>query len=257
MIRTNAYRSSDYAPAMRLLCCSDTHGRRPPPLDEDGAIAWLHAGDVESGPDVDASMLEVDPRLDPLLAPVATWFDSRPIPVHLVRGNHDCVDVYRAFDAGRDVGGRVVPLAPGVWLAGLGWHGERYFELPTDSDLMSALTSLERQLRRLAGPGDAVVLLSHYPLRADEARPAHPMNAEDSAGIRAFVDRVRPALVVEGHVHHRAGTSIALAHDDGRLTWVVNPGRAGCVVEIDVAPARGPVAVRPSFPLPRPGSAPP
>ena len=135
----------------RLLCCSDTHGQLPPALCEQGATAWLHGGDAMHGPAAVDDDEPIDPLLDPLRAPIARWFMERPIPVYIVRGNHDIADDFAAFQHASDVGGFVRQIAPRLFVAGIGWHGEKYFELPRESDLEPMCQQVIRQATRLVG----------------------------------------------------------------------------------------------------------
>src|SRR3954454_19310461 len=134
----------------RFLCCSDTHGTVPPTIDESGAIAWLHAGDVNNGPTAvgDGS----DPLEDPLRCDAARWFVTRRLPVFVVKGNHDGVDDFRAFSDATNLTGRVAEVAPRLYVAGIGWHGERYYELPFEADLRKVCDAVLRQTRRLVMP---------------------------------------------------------------------------------------------------------
>jgi Icc-related predicted phosphoesterase len=192
----------------RLLCCSDTHGRLPPALDEAGATAWLHAGDVANGPELVAD--GSDPLADPLREPVARWFASRPIPVVLVRGNHDTADDFGAFRVAGDATGKVVRLADGLVVTGVGACGERYFELPLESDLRAVCDSVKRQAARLVMPSDRLVLLTHYPPRLPGMR-AIERDVRDGGlwydCVRELAETLRPVAIVQGHVHSWQGTS--------------------------------------------------
>ena len=217
----------------RLLCCSDTLGAPPPALDETGAVAWLHAGDANNGPTAvgDGS----DPLADPLRAEAARWFIDRPIPLWVVKGNHDGIDDLNAFAASRDLTGRVVRVAPRLLVAGIGWHGERYFELPFEADLAKACESVARQARRLVMPDDRLILLTHYPARYPEVREVE--GDRDGAGVwyncvRDVIEEFRPLVVVQGHVHRWAGTAFTAAVRD-RQVLALFPGPTGAVVTVD------------------------
>ena len=225
----------------KLLCCSDTHGSVPPALDESGALAWLHGGDVCNGPDlVD---VEGDPIDDLLLAPVARWFAERPIPVHIVPGNHDVADPYRAFQRCSDLNGRLVKLADRLFVGGIGWHGERYFELPFERDLKPACEMLLRQARRMLFENDRLVLLTHYPPRF---RGTHEVpNDVDGGGvwydcIREVVEALPTLAIVQGHNHRWFGDTHRVSVR-GRELLIVNPGPRGCILKID--PEAGDVAM--------------
>ena len=75
---------------------------------------------------------------------VARWFADRTTPVHVVAGNHDTADEFGAFRTATDLTGRVLPVAERLFLAGVGWHGERYFELPLESDLRAVCDRVGR-----------------------------------------------------------------------------------------------------------------
>jgi Icc-related predicted phosphoesterase len=217
----------------RLLCCSDTQGKLPPPLDETGAIAWLHGGDVCNGPDV--VDIETNTREDLLRSPGARWFSDRKLPIHLVSGNHDTVDVYHAFTIFGDLSGRIVPIAENLFVAGIGWHGEKHFELPYERDLEPICQSVVRQAAQLIFGRDRVILLTHFPPRF---RGLYDVpNDVDGAGIwfecvRSVVDLLEPIAVVQGHKHTWWGAThrVQLAT---RQCLILNPGPTGCVLEID------------------------
>jgi Icc-related predicted phosphoesterase len=215
----------------RLLCCADTHGCLPPSLPEEGATAWLHAGDVTDGPAAveDGS----DPLLDPLRADVFGWFRGRALPVFTVRGNHDTVDDFGAFRSATDATGLVFPVAPGLFVAGVGWHGERYFELPLEGDLQAVADSVRRQALRKLSRDDRLVLLTHYPalipgmyeVRGDAGVWYH--------AVRALVEDLHPLAVVHGHMHQWAWTSRRTSVG-GRDVLLLNPGRKGAILTVDV-----------------------
>ena len=218
----------------RLLCCADTHGRPPPSLSEEGAAAWLHAGDITDGPTAveDGS----DPFLDPLRADVARWFQGRVLPVFAVRGNHDAVDDFGAFRSASDVTGIVLPIGPGLFVAGVGWHGEYYFELPLEADLQAVADSVRRQALQKLRPHDRLVLLTHYP-----ARIPGMYHVSGDAGVwydsvRALIEDLRPQAVVYGHMHQWAWTSRQLSVG-GREVLLLNPGREGAFLTVDVETA--------------------
>ena len=218
----------------RLLCCSDTHGALPPDIKEDGALAWLHAGDVNNGPTAvgDGS----DPLDDPLRRDAARWFAARRCPVFVVKGNHDGLDDLRAFATATDVTGRVVAVAPRLFVAGIGWHGERYFELPFEADLRPVCDAVLRQVRRLVMPRDRVVLLTHYPARYPQVQEVQ--GDRDGAGVwydcvRHVVEELRPLVVIQGHVHRWGRTAFSVP-TGGRQVLAVFPGPTGATVTVDV-----------------------
>lgn len=130
----------------RLNCCSDTHGNRLPELSDEGAAAWLHAGDAYDGPGI---LADDEPPLpgDPLAEPMLAWIRARSIPIYTVRGNHDVSDPYGWFAATAAVDGLVSRIGSDLLVAGLGWHGERYFECPEERDIEKVCESVRWQMR--------------------------------------------------------------------------------------------------------------
>lgn len=221
---------------IRLLCCSDTHGQVAPAIDETGATAWLHAGDIANGPDVFDEMAESDPMIDPLLAPVAEWFAARTLPAYAVRGNHDIVDCYRVFATDRDINGRVKKLCDGLWLAGVGWNGERHIELPTERDLQSVCDDVRRQARRIVERSPNWILLTHYPPKYEGSFDASLYAGQSGVwydAVRELADVLKPILIVVGHNHRWFGQQATIQRADGSTT-IVCPGPEGCVVDIDL-----------------------
>jgi Icc-related predicted phosphoesterase len=222
---------------LRFLCCSDTHGQRPPIVDETGVVAWLHGGDIVHGPAIvdDTS----SPFDDPLRASAARWFAERQVPVFVVKGNHDTADELHAFRTACDVTARIVPVAPRIFVAGVGWTGERYFELPLESDLKSVCDSLRRQALRLIMPRDSIVLLTHYPPRFPGMRE---MEKDPPNGgiwydcVRQPVEELPVIAVVQGHVH-RWENSSQTVRCAGRDVLQFHPGRRGGVLLVDAANA--------------------
>ncbi|QOV88845.1 metallophosphoesterase family protein [Humisphaera borealis] len=217
----------------RLLCCSDTHTEVPPNLDEASATAWLHAGDVVEGPEIVGD--DSDPLQDFLRAPVARWFKERPLPVFVVKGNHDTVDDVHAFRHANDVTGRVVRIAESLVLAGIGWCGETYYELPLESDLRGPCDSVLRAANRILMPSDSLILLTHYPPRFPGMRELTrdvPNGGVWYDCVRGLVAELRPTAVVQGHVHSWAGTSQVVRIED-RDTTVFHPGKLGGILQVD------------------------
>ncbi|HEX8912833.1 MAG TPA: metallophosphoesterase [Humisphaera sp.] len=223
----------------RLLCCSDTHGQLPPVLDETGATAWLHGGDVADGPTLSGD--DSSPFADPLREPIARWFASRPVPVLAVRGNHDTADEFHAFRSADDVTGRVVKVADGLFVAGVGWHGGWYGELPRESDLRPVCDAVERHVRRIVMPSDRLVLLTHYPPRLPGMREME-RDVRDGGTwydcVHELAEATSPVAVVQGHIHQWAGTSQTVELGGWAVT-IFHPGRSGGTLCVDRARGGG------------------
>ena len=229
----------------RLLCCSDTHGEAPPPLDDATASAWLHAGDLYEGPTIVGRGDDAPPLPgDPIAGAFTDWVKARRAPVYAVHGNHDCADPYGWFASVDAVDGRVIRLAENLLLVGIGWHGEVYVEMPREEDLEAVCRQAVRQLHRLARFGDCIVLLTHYPpALAGLFPPPREVVGPDGASrsIAQLVHDFRPVLVVQGHEHTWAGLVGRFGLGDGTETLVINPGRQGMAVIVDLATGRAAV----------------
>lgn len=222
----------------RLFCCSDTHGRLPDlpvgPFD-----ATLHAGDVYNGAELsrrdrDERAFGVPGWVDPDAAAMERWIEAANT-VYVVRGNHDLADPHGFFRLSQDVTGRVTRVGDGLLIVGLGWHGERYYELPREAEMTVVCEAVRRQLRRLAGSNDCVLLVTHYPPKLPELFPHRiPEVGWWHACTRALVDEIAPVLVVQGHIHELAG-EIAEYQTPGGTTLIVSPGKRGMVLTIDPA----------------------
>jgi len=214
----------------KFLCTSDTHGHVPPPLDETCATAWLHAGDVYSGKVLHSRSL--------ISNKVRLWKSASEVPVYAVRGNHDYTDPLGIFDMDMDITGRVVRIAPDVLIAGIGWHGGKYYDLPMDkNDIAPIVQGILRILLRELLPSDRLILLTHYPPALPDFETEFPRNWIADHGwvypsIRSFIDEFNPAAVVMGHIHDWAGKSARL--DVGSTsTLILNPGAEGMTFTLD------------------------
>ena len=223
---------------IQLACCSDTHDGLPPAIDLAGIAAWLHAGDVYEGPD---HALAADAPADDWLRredfkkgePLRQWTANQAVPVYAVRGNHDCADYWKIFDSWQDVGGRIVQVAERLFVTGIGWHGEKYFDTPDESDLEPGCEMILRQARRLVMPRDSLVLLTHYPALLPGIFPTSG-GVDAFVCIRRLIEELAPIAVVQGHAHEWFGLSGYFARASGR-TLVLNPGPRGAVLSVDAA----------------------
>jgi len=210
---------------LRILCCSDTHGKPPPENDDGGAAAWLFAGDAyEQTSAVDQAKAQ---------QAIRRWLDGRSIPIYAIRGNHDKADPADFFANGRDVTGQVRKIATGLWVAGVGWFGNNPYDSPGEANLERLCDDIRRQAARSVLPPDRLILLTHYPALARGLFPA----AGYAVGgvldcIRRLIEELKPVAVVQGHVHEWFGTSAVLSHSWGSVL-IVNPGPQGAVVCVD------------------------
>lgn len=217
----------------RLLCCSDTHGSVPPAVVDPDAIAWLHAGDLCRAAEAPDLYSDSNPLEDPILAPVSQWFAKAQVPTFFVQGNHDVVDLYHARRWASDITGRIIPIADHLYIAGVGWHGERYFELLFEADLRRCCDSIMRQARQLTSR-DWLVLLTHYPPRYSHTHDVP--NDQDGGGVwydcvRQLADELNVVAVVQGHNHRWFGDTSYVAAANRRVL-LTNPGPQGCRISI-------------------------
>lgn len=195
----------------RLICCSDTHGCQPPDnRDGEPITAWLHAGDAYDGPAILGDEEEPLPG-DPIAEPMRSWLRSRDKPVYGVHGNHDVADPYRWFASIEAVDGRVARIAPKLVVVGIGWNGEKYFELPGESDLRRICDAARRQVLRLTN-----AIGSHGAPHALPAAADWAISGEDwpGGGIR-----------LGGYCRTRSRTSASpdCAGSRALLVWPIRP----------------------------------
>jgi Icc-related predicted phosphoesterase len=223
----------------RLMCCSDTHGKAPPVPQGAPVHAWLHAGDAYEGPTIAHDDEEPLPG-DPIAEPMRAWLRTCGAPIYGVHGNHDVADPYGWFGSIEAVDRRVARLAPRLVIVGIGWNGEKYYELPGESDLQRVCNSARRQVLRLTLPSDRIVLLTHYPPRMPGLFPMKHSTATEpgSEAVANFLREVRPVLVVQGHEHFWFGRTADVELEGGRRCLIVNPGASGMLVVVDLDAGR-------------------
>lgn len=219
---------------MRIACVSDTHGMVPS-LPLEGCDLLLHGGDFYN------EIEKQDWRANNVGA-LKAWISKLSIPAWGVRGNHDCADPAGWFASSRDVTGSVQAIAadlpdphsskasPKLFVIGLGWHGERFFELPTITDMTRVCGDVLRQCMLKMKDGDQSVILTHF----DAARVVYHGRAFPALEgwaydcVRMVAEAVRPLAVMQGH-SHRMGGEYDL--HDGTLYWF--PGQGGYLNIVD------------------------
>lgn len=207
-----------------LACCSDTHGTVPPLLS--GNIsAWLHGGDVYEGAEPTRGTAEL-----------RAWLSRQTVPVLAVRGNHDVVDTADVFANGRDITAAIQRISEGLFVAGIGWHGERYYEVPTQNNMDELCGRLQLQIMNEVGIGDRLILLTHYPADVPDAAD-WPGSSGGYAAIGDLIAAVHPAVVIQGHDHEWFGVVREIAVDDFSCL-AVHPGSKGMLLHVEIATGR-------------------
>jgi Icc-related predicted phosphoesterase len=221
----------------RILCYSDTHGNSPGHLDQAGAIALLHGGDFYRGQilrHVIAKNATEEDCAELRRITDLQWLESTKLQVFGVRGNHDVADPLGIFSRVVDLSGRVVEIAPRLFVVGIGWHGAHFFDLPREIDTEQLCNTVRRTLLRNTTAADRLILLTHYPGRFPELFGGQ--NASSTwwyESIRQLIQEIKPAVVIQGHLHEHSGTSGVFEWKDGR-SLIINPGVRGAVVEFDM-----------------------
>ena len=161
------------------------------------------------------------------------WLRQRQVPVLAVRGNHDAADPLEFFTTAQDITGHVVRLADGLFVAGLGWAFERYYQLQTEHALAQCCAQLRRPILRRVMPRDKLIILTHYPpcipglfseLPSSEGHAFHC--------IRDFIEETQPMLVIHGHVHPWAGLERQMRIGAHSVRFVA-AGPEGTVLDIE------------------------
>jgi Icc-related predicted phosphoesterase len=126
----------------------------------------------------------------------------------------------------------VTEIERGLFVAGIGWHGERHYELPGESDLEPVCHDVYRRTIRKTRRTDRLVLLTHYPAHTPELfEPSSALAGWTFLCVRKLVEQLQPVAVVQGHVHEWFDTSGVL-HLGNRNTFFLNPGPHGRTIRI-------------------------
>lgn len=216
---------------MKILCCSDTHGKAPPVHPDADMI--LHAGDVYNhlGHTGKKNPLGVTYKEYIALAnnkdQMMNWRKDWLKPVHFVRGNHDVEDIYSVMKF-TDQTGAVERLSDNLLLVGIGWSGMLYYELPTERIINDVCVRLQRLIAMKHKEGDRFVVLTHYPPYFEGLYD----NKQDPEGwmfrsIARLCDDIKPLAIIQGHVHELFGNAI---RRDGAL--ILCPGPKGMLLDL-------------------------
>jgi Icc-related predicted phosphoesterase len=221
---------------MKIICYSDTHGKSPDLRVQQDIGAILHGGDFYDGRILryaagseacEEGIAEIRRTTD------LRWLSETKAPVYAVKGNHDVADPLGIFSRVQDITGRVVELAPNLLLAGIGWSGQCFFDLPTESDLEAVCQNVRRSLARRISNDAKLILLTHYPGCFAELFPNRQIQPTWwYQTIRKLVHELKPMLVVQGHLHEHFGTS-GVVDAGGDRCLILNPGPRGVVIEIE------------------------
>ena len=212
-----------------LLVCTDTHTRmRLPDIDSAQALAWLHGGDFYMRRGESRGKRPVGSEgikgFGAKKAAMEAWLTRTRVPVYAVRGNHDVRDPWGFFKACHDISGSVAQLTGSLYVAGIGWYADQFFQLPSEGDLDAVCEVLAEQLRGRRDAVHSLIVLSHYPAQTDLC-PGY-------ACINALLAEFKPLVLIQGHIHEAFGQQSLLAWADGTQTLVVNPGPRGGVLTV-------------------------
>lgn len=129
---------------------------------------------------------------------------------------------------GRNLHGRAVGV-DGWWFVGAGGTLPELGRLPNEAGERLFTDALDHGLAQCKDP-DRLVLVTHQPAWNTRMDAIGPDRHTGNRAIRAFMDRARPRLAVNGHIHDLIGS------DRVGPTTLVNPGPAkdGHYAEIDL-----------------------
>jgi Icc-related predicted phosphoesterase len=184
----------------RFLCVSDLHGDIPQDVtDEAGYAGWLVAGDI---------------ALDGNGKQFVKWSLKRTTKLYAVSGNHDSgvFGSYLLNHHYHGVSGMAERICSGLILVGVGWCGSFNYQcniLPTEKELGAVCKAAAKAARKIKMPGDATILLTHYPPKL----PGIAAYSEGGPGrfygcVRSMVDLLKPVAVVHGHSHELFCTQV-------------------------------------------------
>jgi len=208
---------------MKFACFSDTHETRPyVDLDKIEADYVLHAGDMYD-------------RLSWGMTPTAfedvQQWASHKDRLRVVRGNHDVLDPADIFKH-CDMTGRIEELRQDLYLVGLGWHGQHFYDLPLEKDMAKVCKEIWRQACFKIPNGAHTIILTHYPAYVPDVFPnlhgRKPAEGWFFECITNACEAFRPIAVVQGHIHGLMGS---IGWKDG--TMFVFPGTRGGMLTID------------------------
>ena len=209
--------------ALKIFCLSDTHGCAPARVSDQGVTAWLHAGDIFNvGSASEAREMK-------------TWSLSRRAPIFSVRGNHDCGDGMKSLDTRfRDISGKVVEVAPRLFVAGIGWSGMICFDIPGEAELETVCKKILLRAKMQMTADDSCILLTHYPAWTPKLFPTQT----DKWGrmfdcIRELIDALRPLAVIQGHIH-QLFMEHAIYRTYAFESMIAFPGPGGAVLYVDL-----------------------
>ena len=199
---------------MRILCFSDTHG--VPPGNFPGHWdALFHAGDFYNRLKKTAANQSSEP--------LGAWISSQQSPIYAVHGNHDIRDQDNLWAKACNPSGTCVELDD-VWLFGVGWHGEYFFETPTENDLRKVCDMCIRASSMKVTKPKPFILLTHYPPNIPHTGDARGFMYEC---VDELVKYLNPMLVIAGHIHH-VGPKFRM--DGDRM--ILFPSNTGIGVEV-------------------------
>lgn len=135
-------------------------------------------------------------------------------------GNMDGEHVQDWLEAeGMNIHARAVELAPGVGLMGVGWSSPTPFGTPSEVSDARIGQWLDAAYEDARAKGlEQLLLVVHTPPRGSCADDLGGGRHVGSPTVRAFIERVRPAACLTGHIHEGRSACVVAG------TPVVNPG---------------------------------
>jgi len=199
---------------MNFLSLSDLHGHIITIPDDLEYDAIFLAGDILPDNPEEYTWLRPDYAME-LHTDCNKFWKSQTKPIYAVHGNHDTHDICSTLDSCMHVvDNRVVHIKDDLWIAGLQWYGEAYYDLPTNNCLKPLCDFIATECDLLVPPNHRIILMTHYPpqLATLWTVGCGPLG---HSVINDLINKIKPVAVLCGHIHEAANMRETLLYSGG------------------------------------------